>query len=1201
MSDFSAKIQAILDTSNIPKDISKIEKTPIKFNNVSLDTNNLINQIQTALNNHSFTINFNGANLTNQMQQMGASAGNTFSNAMNSRVKIKPFDLTTAVRNTSSAVSKLRQEFSNLNVPTDAINNVLDNLTKLDLSITKITHSVGKNSIKLNISGIDEFGKAISLTETFSQKTGKLTNFNKTVTQSFKEKQQAVNSSNQAMKTSNKELEEAIKLQKQMFSERSIKYDNGAYLYDSNDNINSDLVRKASASFSDLEQRYNQLRNSLSDEQKVRVDSSEVELAFNRMKELQTLYANINDKATRLIDSDNIESTDAYLQLAKRYKGEYTELFGKFKDNLNTTQLHELENLANSTTSKFQLLTASYEDLRERMSTKIESNFDKMDADLSKLESDMRKIDNVSQSTKNSVNGLRTSLDNLKNTTDVSDRISQFDTYTEAFAKQRAEVTKLKIAQSDEKNVLNQIAHTIDEITRKKIDLINSADVNESKILSQQIKDLESRLNSLKQNNKNILTAEDKAAIKELENLQKINIQQVQNKFSSPLAVDKLEADILKAKNSFQKLADAPTEVRGKLEALNRAFNSLGTATGTEQKIESFKKCQKALEEFTVSVNKAKAAEEQLKLTSQIKTELDDGTLQSKISQVTAEYQRLGETGHAKLSEIHKDIEKLEGLQEKLTQLKSDPSKVDELAKKYKEFGSTLKTVQNNLKIVSSETKNVVSNLKLDTFDNNMVAWLEKNSKAAGQFGSSIADLRERLAQLKASGNATVPQFRQLQEEFRNIQSAARAAGLTGRDTASLFKESLSILTRYFSATTLIFRAISGFKQMCQTVVGVNTAMTGLYRITNLSAQQYEVLYDKMITSAKEYGATLTDIINSTSSWIRLGFNENVAERLSEITAMYMHVTDLDYDTAVKNLVTAYKGFSDQLLGMFDNDTAKSVEYVADIFDKLGNEMPVSAAQVGEGLTRCASVMQQAGATIEEASAMVTGGGAITQDFATMGSALKIASLRIRSMKGELQALGEEVDENIESVSKVQTQILNLTHGKVNIFEEDGETFRDIFEVFRDIANIMPELKETEQADLLEIVAGKNRSNSIQSMLSNWDEVETALQKATEAQGTAAVENDKYMKSAQGHIDALKAAWQAFSATFVKSDFLTNSLTVLTKFVDVLDVLVDKLGTVPTVLGAIAAYASTKGVGELINQFRLLITLSDEYAHEVFN
>ena len=926
MSDFSAKIQAILDTSNIPNDISKIEKTPIKFNNVSLDTNNLINQIQTALNNHSFTINFNGANLTNQMQQMGASAGNTFSNAMNSRLRINPF--------------------TGLNVNSSEIKKIGDELNNLDLAVTKITTSIGKKSIRLNISGVDELGKAISLTQTFSQKTGSLINSNKTITQSFKEKQQAVNSSNQAMKTSNKELEKGIELQKRMFSALEVSRNN---------QNNTALANAANNDFSDLKTEYDKLYQTLSAEQKIKLDSNEVLLAFNRMKELQKLSAETFDKLAK-INPQNVQEFNALIGLMERYRVEYDGLEAKYTNprkpnslQLNTTQLNELANLAESTAIKFNLLTATYQDTQNKLQTKI-------------------------------------------------------------------------------------------------------------------------------------------------------------------------------------------------------------------------------------------------------KSELTDGTLESKISQVTAEYQRLGETGHEKLTSIKQDIDNLNKLQ---ADMKTQSG--EELSNSYKKFGDTLKTVQNKLKTVSSETKNVVSNLKLDTFDNNMVAWLEKNSKAAGQFGSSIADLRERLAQLKAGGNATVPQFRQLQEEFRNIQSAARAAGLTGRDTASLFKESLSILTRYFSATTLIFRAISGFKQMCQTVVEVNTAMTGLYRITNLSAQQYEVLYDKMITSAKEYGATLTDIINSTSSWIRLGFNENVAERLSEITAMYMHVTDLDYDTAVKNLVTAYKGFSDQLLGMFDNDTAKSVEYVADIFDKLGNEMPVSAAQVGEGLTRCASVMQQAGATIEEASAMITGGGAITQDFATMGSALKIASLRIRSMKGELQALGEEVDENIESVSKVQTQILNLTHGKVNIFEEDGETFRDIFEVFRDIANIMPELKETEQADLLEIVAGKNRSNSIQSMLSNWDEVETALQKATEAQGTAAAENDKYMKSAQGHIDALKAAWQAFSATFVKSDFLTNSLTVLTKFVDVLDVLVDKLGTVPTVLGAIAAYASTKGVGELINQFRLLITLSDEYAHEVFN
>lgn len=60
------------------------------------------------------------------------------------------------------------------------------------------------------------------------------------------------------------------------------------------------------------------------------------------------------------------------------------------------------------------------------------------------------------------------------------------------------------------------------------------------------------------------------------------------------------------------------------------------------------------------------------------------------------------------------------------------------------------------------------------------------------------------------------------------------------------------------------------------------------------------------------------------------------------------------------------------------------------------NEFPVTAANVAEGMTKNASVMQDAGATFEQAAAMVTGGGSVTQDFASTGSALKIATLRIR-------------------------------------------------------------------------------------------------------------------------------------------------------------------------------------------------------------
>lgn len=66
-------------------------------------------------------------------------------------------------------------------------------------------------------------------------------------------------------------------------------------------------------------------------------------------------------------------------------------------------------------------------------------------------------------------------------------------------------------------------------------------------------------------------------------------------------------------------------------------------------------------------------------------------------------------------------------------------------------------------------------------------------------------------------------------------------------------------------------------------------------------------------------------------------------------------------------------------------------------------------------------------------------------------------------MKGDLQKLGEDVDPSIDSISKIQTQILNLTHGKVNIFEDDG-SFKSTYEIMKEISQIYDHLTDTEQA-----------------------------------------------------------------------------------------------------------------------------------------
>ena len=251
------------------------------------------------------------------------------------------------------------------------------------------------------------------------------------------------------------------------------------------------------------------------------------------------------------------------------------------------------------------------------------------------------------------------------------------------------------------------------------------------------------------------------------------------------------------------------------------------------------------------------------------------------------------------------------------------------------------------------------------------------------------------------------------------------------------------------------------------------------------------------------------------------------------------------------------------------------------------NEFAESASDVGDGLSKAASVLAQGGASIQEAAGMFTGINEVLQDSSTSGTALKILTLRIHGMKGKLEELGEEVDDNVESISKMQTQILNITHGKVNIFDDAGN-FRNIYDIMSDIAAIYDDLTSTEQANLLETIAGKNRANAIQALISNWGNVEKATEAAKNSAGTAARENEIYMDSLQGRLNSLKAAWQEFSNDFLSSDFLKNSVTAIKGFIELIDSLVKKVGTLGT---AIIGGGLFVGIKSLINNFGKVFAL----------
>lgn len=566
----------------------------------------------------------------------------------------------------------------------------------------------------------------------------------------------------------------------------------------------------------------------------------------------------------------------------------------------------------------------------------------------------------------------------------------------------------------------------------------------------------------------------------------------------------------------------------------------------------------------------AKVADTKAKLASDIQVKVNTGSFDKQLTTLETNFNKLSTSGKSVITDI-------DAVRQALSNMKSAVASGDMqgLITSYQQYQTALKSTTNQVDIMIQKERELANSEKLASaktaLSSQMDVWLRENSAAASQFGTQIDQLKVRLQSCDATS------FGSIKAEFQEITRQAELAGKATLTFGDRLKNQLSKLGTYFSATMMITQTIRGLRSMYDNVVDVDTAMTGLYRVTDLSANQYSALYDQMISSAKEYGATLSDIITSTADWVRLGFNAGDAERLSEITAMYQHVTDLDNGTAVENLVTAYKGYQEQLLNLYDGDSTKAIEYVADIFDKLGNEYAVTAADVGSALTKCASAMEVAGNSIQETSAMATGITEVTQNADKAGSALKILSMRLRGTEAkDLEELGEDTDGLISNTGKLRDTIQDLSN--VDIMTDNGD-FKSTYEIMDGIYEEWKEMRDTDKASLLETIAGKNRASEVAALLNNWEQVRSAMQAATDAEGTASAENEKYMQSLQGHLDTLTAVWQALSNSFLSSDFLSGALEGLTSFLSGLDAVINKVGVLPTLIGGITAALSVKNVG----------------------
>jgi hypothetical protein len=168
--------------------------------------------------------------------------------------------------------------------------------------------------------------------------------------------------------------------------------------------------------------------------------------------------------------------------------------------------------------------------------------------------------------------------------------------------------------------------------------------------------------------------------------------------------------------------------------------------------------------------------------------------------------------------------------------------------------------------------------------------------------------------------------------------------------------------------------------------------------------------------------------------------------------------------------------------------------------------------------------------------------------------------------------MGEETDGVVESVSKMQKKIQALTG--VNILTDSG-AYKETYTILKEIGQVWEDMSDIDQAALLELMAGKNRANTLAAILGNMTDLEAAYESALQAEGSALKENAAYLDSIQGRIDLFTNSLQTMWMNAMDSDFIKFIVDIGTEVIK----LVDALGLIPTAIGAFSAFKiATKAV-----------------------
>lgn len=510
---------------------------------------------------------------------------------------------------------------------------------------------------------------------------------------------------------------------------------------------------------------------------------------------------------------------------------------------------------------------------------------------------------------------------------------------------------------------------------------------------------------------------------------------------------------------------------------------------------------------------------------------------------------------------------KIKELREQLSLIENtDPSKtVKDFDKNCKTLDGTLDSTSQYLKELGFDFRDIKqANVDMTKFKSvyERATKLENSISNKGKYSFLIDSING----IKSAASSCEGDVTELSARLSSLEVEANRCGAT---TETLSQKLSRLFKEHFQTAVAMYGVAmvkQGLREVYNNVVDIDTSMTNLKKVTNETESAYSSFLSSASSQARELGASISDVIDSTAEWSRLGYTLDESQELAKWSTVLSNIGDgIDSASdAASYLVSILKGFRME---------ADEVEHVVNVLNSVGNNEPISESGIAEALVRSASALSAAGNSFEESVSLISAANSVLQDPDTVGTTLKTISMYLRASKTDAEAFGVSVDDMASSVSELRSELKSLTG--VDIMKDAaGTEFKSTYQILKEISAVWDKLTDVSKANVTEMLGGKRNSNAVLSVIEQFSIAEKSMEDAANSSNSAMTEQERMMDSIEGRLKQLNASFEKFSNDVMSSDLIKFFVTLATKIVDAADGMVNLAGSIPAITAAISGVLS---------------------------